>query len=407
MYFQTMEAQQRRGRLYACIHCSDSKVTYVAERYRVADHIQKHHLALDQAAFYCNLCMFRCLTRDQLEKHLTNYKRHVMMANTPGIGDVRRYLVANPNPRKILEGVDYRLANIQDQLGQQFKHCDPFDEQPTTKDKELVTVRVTPEVLAALTSTGMPKHPLTASKVGQSTSIATQAPRYDPLRPGLHELDELSDLLSLPNPFQLPVNQQLSAPSPYVPTPQNSTLSAVRHTPLNTPVLRDNEDPLGTAQDHASRDENVLEQILGTNTPMTFSPQAVPSTTEVGDPTKPATHDQACQTMSPEEVLAQRYQPLTSTLGHLEKELHVSLGKIVSAVDSNTRATRHLGQSFESMAESLRTLSRTVERLVDDQRKQKREETNNHRAEKRPRTDNNNKENSPVLKSVVSKKNKN
>ena len=85
---------------------------------------------------------------------------------------------------------------------------------------------------------------------------------------------------------------------------------------------------------------------------MTFSPQAVPSGTEVEDPMKPTTHDQACQTMSPEEMLALRYQPLTSTLGHPENELHVSLGKIVSAVDSNTRVTRYLGQLFESIAES-------------------------------------------------------
>jgi hypothetical protein len=350
--------------------------------------------------------MFRCLTREQLEKHLTGYKRHVMMANTPGIGDQRRYLVANPSPRKITEGVDYRLANLEDQVGQQFKHVDPFEESPTQslsvpKSQDLITVRVTPDVLATLTSSMTPKAPSTVTKVGVTASTS-ELPRYDPLRPGLHDFDDLSDLLSMPTSRQ--PHTQISS-SVYVPTPQSSSLSVAKRTPLHTPVLHNDEDDLHTHVQHqANREENVLDQILGTSTPMTFSPVGAASVTEAENPMIRTTREQATQTKTHQEELAQKYQPLTATIGHLENTLQVSLGKVTFAMDSNTRATRHLGQTLESMAESLKTLSRSMERYVEDTRRHRRDESST-RSEKRPRTED--KENSPTLKSVVNKKKNN
>jgi hypothetical protein len=80
------------------------------------------------------------------------------------------------------------------------------------------------------------------------------------------------------------------------------------------------------------------------------------------------------------------------------------LGKVTFAMDSNIRETRHLGQTFEFMAESLRTLSRSMERYVEDTRRYRRDE-NTTRSEKRPSTED--KENSPTLKSVVNKKKNN
>jgi hypothetical protein len=56
------------------------------------------------------------------------------------------------------------------------------------------------------------------------------------------------------------------------------------------------------------------------------------------------------------------------------------------------------------MAESLGTLSRSMERYVDDQRRYRRDESTT-RSEKRPHTDD--KENSPTLKSAVNKKKNN
>jgi hypothetical protein len=79
------------------------------------------------------------------------------------------------------------------------------------------------------------------------------------------------------------------------------------------------------------------------------------------------------------------------------------LGKVILAMDSNTRATRHSGQTLESMAESLRTHSRSNEKYNDEQRYRRDEGTTI--PEKRPRTDD--KGNSPTLKSVVNKKKNN
>jgi hypothetical protein len=188
-------------------------------------------------------------------------------------------------------------------------------------------------------------------------------------------------------------------------TPQSTTLSVAKRTPLYTSVLRDDEDDLNTQVQHQTkREENVLDQILGTSTPMTFSPEGAASVKEAENPVIRTTREQATQTKPHQEELAQRYQPLTATIGHLENTLQVSLGKVTYAMDSNTRATRHLGQTLESMAESLRTLSRSMERYVEDTRRYRRDESST-RSEKRSRTED--KENSPTLKSVVNKKKNN
>jgi hypothetical protein len=62
-------------------------------------------------------------------------------------------------------------------------------------------------------------------------------------------------------------------------------------------VLRNDEDDLHTHVQHqANREENVLDQILGTSTPMTFSPVGAASVTKAENPVIQTTREQATQT---------------------------------------------------------------------------------------------------------------
>ncbi|KAH3868559.1 hypothetical protein DPMN_031708 [Dreissena polymorpha] len=70
----------RKRPLFSCIHCKKNITTYINERYRMFDHVQKHHFALSEAPFYCSMCLFRCSTIEALLKHVTYYRRHALMS---------------------------------------------------------------------------------------------------------------------------------------------------------------------------------------------------------------------------------------------------------------------------------------------------------------------------------------
>ncbi|KAH3714785.1 hypothetical protein DPMN_057486 [Dreissena polymorpha] len=67
----------------------------------MVDHVQKHHFALSEAPFYCSFCLFRCSTREALEKHVIDYRRHALMSAMQGGGDQSTFLIENPHPRVV------------------------------------------------------------------------------------------------------------------------------------------------------------------------------------------------------------------------------------------------------------------------------------------------------------------
>ncbi|XP_060566670.1 uncharacterized protein LOC132725552 [Ruditapes philippinarum] len=116
----------KKGRLYSCIHCEKAGKSYREARYRVVGHILKHHLSLDQTPFYCSLCMFRCLTADALQKHVTGYKRHLLMAEGEQVNN-SNFLVQNKLARPICEGTDYRQLSLREQFSSSTSAEDPLN----------------------------------------------------------------------------------------------------------------------------------------------------------------------------------------------------------------------------------------------------------------------------------------
>ena len=80
----------------------------------VLGHLYKHHVALDEAPYYCTLCMFRSLGRRELEKHVGHYAPHdqrveaFKQSKIPY--DLKESLHTSSHPRELKEGVDFEIV---------------------------------------------------------------------------------------------------------------------------------------------------------------------------------------------------------------------------------------------------------------------------------------------------------
>ena len=62
------------------------------------DHILRNHIEADRIPFFCSLCKFKCLKKDQFVRHLSHYARHVSMAAARKIVDHSPWMVESTNP---------------------------------------------------------------------------------------------------------------------------------------------------------------------------------------------------------------------------------------------------------------------------------------------------------------------
>jgi hypothetical protein len=94
----------QRRRAYQCLKCYHrmDKV-YVEAKYRVYNHFLKEHMSLDQAPYYCRLCLFRCFKREELEKHVHSFRRHNLVLQEKNIPDSPEFLVSNSSPYLITD----------------------------------------------------------------------------------------------------------------------------------------------------------------------------------------------------------------------------------------------------------------------------------------------------------------
>ena len=80
---------------------------------RLWSHVFKVHKALQDAPYYCTLCLFKCEDKVALDKHVSTYKAHMSRAKPLKTGseevDMSVYLHKSASPYKLKEGVDFRL----------------------------------------------------------------------------------------------------------------------------------------------------------------------------------------------------------------------------------------------------------------------------------------------------------
>ena len=62
----------------------------------MVDHVLKSHVSRDRVPYYCRLCLFKCMTRQQIDHHTTYYSRHVAMASVKGVSKHAEWQQVSP-----------------------------------------------------------------------------------------------------------------------------------------------------------------------------------------------------------------------------------------------------------------------------------------------------------------------
>ena len=103
-----VKMSQARGRAYKCLNCG-----HVNEKRRVISHIYKEHVGLDEAPFYCKVCLFRSSDEESLRRHV---RPDVYPAHHQRMTDIRiqgtilephQILMRSLKPNHLEEGLDY------------------------------------------------------------------------------------------------------------------------------------------------------------------------------------------------------------------------------------------------------------------------------------------------------------
>ena len=117
MYDQVaIEKAKKRGRAYQCLACHFKKgQRWIDEIGKLEDHILRLHMPPERVPFSCQLCLFKCLRRDQLLRHVSHYARHVTMAAGRNIVNHEPWLRSSENPYVITE-LDYFKLSPEESL---------------------------------------------------------------------------------------------------------------------------------------------------------------------------------------------------------------------------------------------------------------------------------------------------
>ena len=113
---ELVERAKHRGRAYQCLPCYHKEGRVVInEKGRIEDHILKNHVKLDEVPYYCSLCLFRCHSLQQLNKHVTAYARHREMARKRDVQDHQPFLMKSSHPYKI-GSLDYMQLSTEESI---------------------------------------------------------------------------------------------------------------------------------------------------------------------------------------------------------------------------------------------------------------------------------------------------
>ncbi|KAH3890647.1 hypothetical protein DPMN_014732 [Dreissena polymorpha] len=325
----------RKRPLFSCIHCKRNRTSFVNERYRMTDHVKKHHFPLNQAPFYCSLCLFRCSSREALNKHVTDYEKHAVLAAMQGGGDQSRYLIENTHPKEVQEGVDYELA----------AHETIYQGQG-----ELVNVKMTPQVFANLfngpgmsTGTALPYTPTSPEFNRFETSKTV------PFEQDLDNFDVFDDFYQSPATVSVGSEFPIYLPAPVISSANVSvSVGSGFTTYLPTPVITSAN--LGVPQaTPAQGGQNDFSQHKVCALAPGFSSRL--NTPVMDEPKRVVSKAASTQT---EQEATQEPSLVATALFQLEKTIESSIGKLISAVEWNSRAIKNLEVTVQKVGDQRR-----------------------------------------------------
>lgn len=162
---------------YQCCYCKEKN--YINTKSRIKTHIYKYHLPLEQAPFYCGLCLFRCETQHDLQRHRISYPLHRQRvkdySNSSTNFDDATYLHKSSRPY-ILTNTDFVCLN-RPYVGQKKKHC-VSNNVASTKDKESKETCKTKSLAASDHDVATTN---TQVKASSSSTLSTALPLTEPV----------------------------------------------------------------------------------------------------------------------------------------------------------------------------------------------------------------------------------
>ncbi|KAH3853926.1 hypothetical protein DPMN_096464 [Dreissena polymorpha] len=86
---------------------------YIEAKYRVYNHFLQEHMRLNQAPFNYRLCLFRCFKQEELEKHVSSFRRHQLVLQKKNMPDSPDFLVSKSTPYSITDR-DFALLSVEE-----------------------------------------------------------------------------------------------------------------------------------------------------------------------------------------------------------------------------------------------------------------------------------------------------
>jgi hypothetical protein len=414
--------EKGKRRMFSCIVCETGPDgPYVAERYRVVEHIYKQHFAISETPFHCKLCQFRCTTKDALDKHVTCYKRHLLAAiTTKGGVDLNRCLVVNPSPRPILDGVNIREVTSRSG-NESLANDDNVDvgELPSSQTSNLISIQLTPEQLTAfLNQQQKGPEPILEYDPQRPAMTRPLVPTLAPVAKKMTSSTTTSSAFSCVPPRQIPeytatARSSLSNATNLLYTPvsfdDNQHFSSLYHQPdppvrpsytdassrLNTPVLPDHGKTHRSSP--ASIVEDITSQLLGSDplASLCFSPNPTAAKT---------TMDQGIQT--DEAPMPQLTEVVIKTMAESNKAMVDAITKIATMVESNARAVRCLEATMAKFLPHVDKMARAQDKQAEETRRANRRAEDQENVAKRPKLDDKENIKSPEMKKIKNVENK-
>ena len=113
---EDIERAKHRGRAYECLACYYQKgERKVIELHQMEGHILKVHITTGRIPHFCRLCLFRCMSKQQIIHHVTDCARHVSMAKEQNILNISQSIAISSTSHQFMDR-DYRKLSAEESL---------------------------------------------------------------------------------------------------------------------------------------------------------------------------------------------------------------------------------------------------------------------------------------------------
>lgn len=320
-----------------------------------------------------------------MDRHIKGYKRHVAMEKLLSKpANPSSFLVVNEKATDVQEGTDFRQMNALETaaLASDVLPEEPFDEpgldevlrESEPPKSDLVTISISPALLQQLMAGQGDSGMLNNSK-SKELLLARPVPTPERLiKPSAtpkqvqatatsRGLSSTIDRESFPVYATVPSFSQagtLSTPKPFLAADGQHEVPSATSTPRLPPSplrLSPRRSSRSTNEGHHSpATVNLLEQILGNEPEVPFSPSPNKEDAETQTPAEPEPKRPRVQE-APEGLLI--------VLNSIDRSLQDGFCKMTSAYDSQTRVNKMLERKIDSQNDMLSKIHRSIDKLTE------------------------------------------